>query len=158
MEPLTVGTVTCGRITTKSGEHVATEFLYVIMIPLFPVGGVVEATDSMIGGWRICPIHAMSVIAAYLRLWLAVAAAFAFLVFVVGLCGEDVGNKLRNHHITVGVTVYCVAGVAWLWSMFVLGADPARSQGLSPGGKCAVGLACLVGTLLVACVCACLRH
>src|SRR5580692_12780779 len=83
-----------GRVEALAGTFVATQFLHVYYMPVFPIRShlVLECGPGPNGIRRSVPIklHPVSVLAGYLRPWSAVGACLALLAAVA--TGPGVGQ------------------------------------------------------------------
>jgi hypothetical protein len=79
---LVVGHRPYGRVHGHGGEYAETVFVHVSFIPLFPLGSDWVSTEARPGEPSSFPIklNGGSVLAAYLRTWMAAIAAFTLLV------------------------------------------------------------------------------
>ena len=77
-----IGTMFAGQIKSLHGQYISTK-MFILGLPMFPVDSIfVTKKDFLEGRNGIeIPNHGLSIIAAYIRIWLIPLAAIAFFAF-----------------------------------------------------------------------------
>jgi len=92
-----------GRVRAHGGEHAETEFAHLSYVPLFPIGSYWVTGEAGGGAHFGFPIklHWRSVLATYLRTWVAALAALVFLAPSI---------------VTTAIALALAALSAWSWT------------------------------------------
>ena len=123
------GRRTVGLIYTDAGDRVTTEFVHIMLLPIFPMWGVrltgkdflyghgemiPEDPKNAVAGERI-PLNWKSVAAGYLRSYLLVAACVGGVMILIGAA------QSLEDHVYNGILVLAPSLSLWLMAMSVLG-------------------------------------